>query len=902
MDGAPNVSDAMKMTPMMAQYQALRAEAGDALLFYRMGDFYELFFEDAVVAARALDITLTRRGQQGGEDVPMAGVPVHAYEGYLAKLIRAGHSVAICEQTEDPAEAKKRRGKTLVRREIVRVVTPGTLTEDHLLEARAHNHLAALAVLPAGGALAWADLSTGDLHVAACAPVDAPDLLAQVSPAELVVRDEEAGEGVGEGVGALRRRLEGYRLSPAHPSLFASDAGARRLKDAFGTATLDGFGELGRPELSALGALLGYVELTQVARGVRLKPPVVAAPSGVMAIDAVTRRSLELTAAQGGGRAGSLLHAVDRTVSAGGGRLLGAWIAAPLTDRAAIEARQDAVEALLDHKALREEARAILREAPDLARALGRLGLGRGGPRDLGAVRGALAAGRRLAEAAHPTPGLPGLLTDAARALEDADGQGFSALLGLLARALKPDLPLLARDGNLIAEGFDPALDEARGLAGGARRVIAQAESRYRDETDIKTLRIKHSKVLGYFVEVPSGQADKLATEPHAERFRHRQTLSGCARFTTTELAELAARIVRATDEACERELALFARLCEAVEAAREALHACADALARWDVCCGLATLAGERRHVRPVLTDGTGFEVEGGRHPVVEAALTDAAFVPNDCLLPEGRGPGGGELSEASEARLLLVTGPNMAGKSTFLRQNALIAVLAQTGAFVPAASARLGLIDRLFARVGASDDLAGGRSTFMVEMVETAAILNQATARSLVVLDEVGRGTATFDGMSIAWACLEHLHDARRCRGLFATHYHELTALADTLPALRNVSMAVREWEGEVVFLHEVRDGPADKSYGLAVARLAGLPEAVTARAAEVLARLEDTRPASDLPLFAAAPAPAPRPAPQPSAPSEADAALAALDPDALSPREALDALYRLKALANG
>ena len=895
MDGAPRVDakGSTKLTPMMAQYHALRAEARGALLFYRMGDFYELFFEDAVLAARVLDITLTRRGQQGGEDVPMAGVPVHACEGYLAKLIRAGHAVAIAEQTEDPAEAKKRRGKTLVRREVVRVVTPGTLTEEHLLEARAHNHLAAVADLPAGAAIAWADLSTGDLHVCPCAAEEAPDLLAGLSPSEVLLREDHTGP--------LRRRLDAFRLSPCHPSLFASDQAERRLKNAFGTATLDGFGELTRPGLAALGALLGYVELTQPGTEVRLKPPVIAAARGALAIDAVTRRSLELTEAQGGGRAGSLLGAVDRTVTPGGGRLLSRWIAAPLTDLAAITARQDAVEALLSARSLREEARRILSETPDLARALGRHAAGRAGPRDLGAVRDALGGARRLAEAAQASPDLPVLLTRAARAAEDADGEGFSGLIGLLTRALRADLPLLSRDGGMIAEGFDPSLDQARSLRDDARRVIAGLEADYRAATGTKTLKIKHSKVLGYFVEVPSGQADKLATAPHDETFRHRQTLSGCARFTTTELAELDARIVRSTDEALERELALFADLCAAVEGARDALHACADALALWDVAAGLAEVAGERGHVRPVLTEGTGFEVEGGRHPVVEAALTDAPFVPNDCCLPSGD-------DDRAGARLLLVTGPNMAGKSTFLRQNALMAVLAQAGAFVPAASARIGLVDRLFARVGASDDLAGGRSTFMVEMVETAAILNQATARSLVVLDEVGRGTSTFDGMSIAWACLEHLHDVRRCRGLFATHYHELTELSDTLPGLRNVSMAVREWEGEVVFLHEVKDGPADKSYGLAVARLAGLPEAVTARAAAVLARLEDQRPASDLPLFAAAPAAAPASAPvSPPGPaepeeSEAEAALRALDPDAMSPRQALDELYRLRALAAG
>ena len=886
MDGAPgdmpDTTLATKLTPMMSQYQALKAEAGSALLFYRMGDFYELFGEDAKVAARCLDITLTRRGQSGGENVPMCGVPFHAYESYLAKLIRAGHAVAICEQTEDPAEAKKRPGKTLVRREIVRVVTPGTLTEDTLLEARSHNHLAAVAVLGAGAAVAACDLSTGDLRVEACAPDGIRDALAAIAPAEVIVR--EADREV-----EAELRAAGYAVTPAHPSLFGSDKGARRLREAFGVGTLDGYGDFAKPELSALGALFGYVELTQVGVDIAFAPPVRTATASAMLIDAVTRASLELCEARSGGRAGSLLGAIDRTVSPGGGRLLSRWIASPLTEVAAISARQDVTAWLIAQRTVREEVRGALREAPDLSRALGRLGAERGGPRDLASIGAALDGARAIASVLHAAPAAPELLADAVRALEAADAGGFADLIGTLARALRPDAPLLARDGGFVAEGYDAALDETRGLRDGARRVIAQLEARLREQTAIKQLKIKHNRQLGYFVEVPAAHADPLMTGAHADDFRHRQTLAGCVRFSTTELVELDGKIVRASDEALERELAIYADLCAQVLERTSDLRACADALALCDVGAGLADLAEAERYVRPVVDDSAAFDVRGGRHPVVEAALKDAAFVPNDC-----------RLDEDGAAQLLLVTGPNMAGKSTYLRQNALLCVLAQAGAFVPAASARIGVVDRLFSRVGASDDLAAGRSTFMVEMVETAAILNQATERSLVILDEVGRGTSTFDGMAIAWAALEHLHDRSGCRGLFATHYHELTELSGTLDRLRNVQVAVREWEGDVVFLHEVRDGPADRSYGVAVARLAGLPKAVVRRASEVLARLEAERGASaELPLFAA-PAPAPV-ASEPKADPLRDA-VTALDPDAMTPREALEALYALKEALPG
>lgn len=883
MDGAPGPMTDHKLTPMMAQYQALKAEAGSALLFYRMGDFYELFGEDAKVAARCLDITLTRRGQSGGQDLPMCGVPFHAYEGYLAKLIRAGHAVAVCEQTEDPAEAKKRPGKTLVRREIVRVVTPGTLTEDTLLEARAHNHLVAVAVLGTGAAVAIADLSTGDFSVEACAAEELSDAVAAAAPSEVIVRQADGGSPEEQ-----RLRVSGYAVTPCHTSLFGSERGARRLKDAFGVGTLDGFGAFTKPELSALGALLGYVELTQVGAAVSLAPPRRAAAGGAMMIDAVTRASLELCEARGGGRAGSLLSAVDRTVTAGGGRLLSRWIASPLTDTAQIGARQDAIEWLGEQRSVRAELQEAMKGTPDLSRALGRLGVERGGPRDLVAVGEALGQARAIAQMLKAAADVPRLLAGAMGALEAADAGGFSSLMGTLGRALRENPALLARDGGFVAEGYDAALDEMRGLRDGARRIIAQLEARLRDRTSIKPLKIKHNRQLGYFVEIPAAHADPLMTGAYKDEFRHRQTLAGCVRFSTDELVELDGKIVRASGDALTRELSIYDDLCADVRARADDLRACSDALAFCDVTAGLAELAQTEGHVRPVMNDACTFAVTGGRHPVVEASLNDTAFVPNDC-----------RLDQDGKAQLLLVTGPNMAGKSTFLRQNALFAVLAQAGAFVPAKAARIGVVDRLFSRVGASDDLAAGRSTFMVEMVETAAILNQATDRSLVILDEVGRGTSTFDGMAIAWAALEHLHERTRCRGLFATHYHELTALSETLPRLRNVQVAVREWEGDVVFLHEVRDGPADRSYGVAVARLAGLPPSVVKRADAVLKRLEAERAqGGDLPLFAT---PAAEPlSEQRSATDALCDALARMDLDAMTPRQALDALYSLKEAA--
>ena len=849
---------------MMTQYLALKAEAEGCLLFYRMGDFFELFFDDAKAAAQCLDIALTARGEHDGAPVPMCGVPIHAAESYLARLIRAGHRVAIAEQTESPAEARKRGAKSVVNRAIVRVVTAGTLTEEALLDSRAANWLAAVAKSGERFGIAAADVSTGrfELTSVPAAALDAE--LARLAAAEIVSPEPLPG---------AQPRGAG----------FDSLAAERRLKERFGVATLDGFGRFDRAALCAAGGLLSYLD--EVARDALpfLRPPVALQPGDHMMIDAATRESLELTSSVSGTRAGSLLACIDRTVTGAGARLLAADLGAPLLDRGRIEARLDLVGLFERDAGLRDWVRRQLRALPDIGRALGRLVVGRGGPRDLGQLRDGLGEARRLhdrlAQLAEPPPLLGALLP----ALT-----GHGELVDLLARALVPTPPIDASQGNYIAEGYDAALDDLRSAGGEGRRAIAALEARYRDQTGISVLKIRHNAVLGFHIEVPARHADRLMAADSG--FTHRQTLAGVVRFNAPDLHEQAMRVAQAGQNALGIEAGHLAALTDTTLARAEAIAAAADALARLDVAAGLAERAAEGGWSRPLFAPDARFEVEGGRHPVVEEALKEsgARFVANDCRLRE-------------ESRLWLVTGPNMGGKSTFLRQNALIAILAQAGSYVPAASATLGLVDRLFSRVGASDNLARGRSTFMVEMVETAAILAQATERSFVILDEVGRGTSTYDGLAIAWAVVEAIHDRSRCRCLFATHYHELTRLAERLDALTLHHVRAREWKGDLVLLHEVATGPADRSYGIAVAKLAGLPPAVLARAKSVLGKLEEGRAATggiaagldDLPLFAAV-ADAPEAGPDPLR-----AALGEVEADALSPRDALELVYRLKRL---
>jgi len=870
------------VTPMMAQYLEIKGRYPGALLFYRMGDFYEMFFADAEAAAAALDIALTKRGQHLGQDIPMCGVPVHAAEGYLLTLIRKGFRVAIAEQMEDPAEAKKRGAKSVVARDVVRLVTPGTLTEESLLEARRHNYLAAFAEVRDEGALAWVDISTGEFRVMPCAMVRLAPELARLAPREVIVSETKEADCraiVTESAAAL---------TPLSRGSFDSAGGEKRLCALFGVGTLDAFGTFGRAEVSAMAAIVDYLDLTQRGRLPLLRPPVRESARAAVQIDAATRRNLEITQALSGGREGSLIAAIDRTVTAAGARLLERRLSAPSRDLAEIRIRHGAVAHLVAEARLAEALRSDLKRVPDIDRALSRLALDRGGPRDLAAIGAGLAAAGRIA--GQLTEGVPARLAEAAAAL-----QGHDDLVALLGAALVAEPPLLARDGGFIAPGHDPDLDEARQLRDEGRAVIAAMQAEYIARTGVQSLKIRHNNVLGYFIETTATHAERMQSAPLSETFIHRQTTAGQVRFTTLALAQMETKILNAAGRALEIEKRLFDGLKAVALDAAALIAAAARALAEVDLAAAFADIARGEDWTMPLMDDSRAFEIEAGRHPVVERALrrAGAPFIANDCALSTGETPA-----------IWLLTGPNMAGKSTFLRQNALIVLLAQAGSFVPAARARIGIVSQLFSRVGAADDLARGRSTFMVEMVETAAILNQADDRALVILDEIGRGTATYDGLSIAWATLEHLHDANRCRALFATHYHEMTALAAKLDGVENATVAVKEWQGEVIFLHEVRKGAADRSYGVQVARLAGLPAAVVERARVVLEALErgeregGARRATlidDLPLFSAAPA---APLRQARGPSPLEERIAALHPDEMTPLQALGALYDLKA----
>jgi len=879
-------------TPMMEQYIEIKANNPGSLLFYRMGDFYELFFDDAVEASRSLGITLTKRGQHMGYDIPMCGVPVHAADDYLQKLILRGYRVAVCEQVEDPAEAKKRGSKSVVRRDVVRLVTPGTLTEEKLLSPTESNYLMALARIRGSAeaqfALAWIDISTGVFRLAETTLTRLLADIWRIDPRELIVADslfhDEELRPVFDVLG---------RVAVPQPAiLFDSATAEGRIARYFNVSTLDGFGTFSRVEMAAAAAAVAYVEKTQIAERPPLGAPERESAASTLFIDPATRANLELVKTLSGERDGSLLHALNRTVTGGGARMLAERLMSPLTDPDKINARLDAVAYLIDDVSLCDDLRDALKHVADMPRALSRLALERGGPRDLGAIRQGLASAEKIATILDGGL-LPDELATALKDLKALPG-GLEAMLGSM---LADDLPLLKRDGGFLRDGANPELDEVRALRDQSRRVIAGLQLKYADETGIKSLKIKHNNVLGYFIEVTAGNADvMMATDEAKARFIHRQTMAGAMRFTTTELADLESRIANAAAQALTMELEAFARMVEAVVQQAEAIKAGAFALAVIDVASSLAYLATEQAYCRPIVDASMTFAIKGGRHPVVEQALrrqSAGPFIANNCDLSAVNG--------GKNGAIWLLTGPNMGGKSTFLRQNALIAILAQIGSFVPAEAAHIGIVDRLFSRVGASDDLARGRSTFMVEMVETAAILNQATDRSLVILDEIGRGTATFDGLSIAWAAVEHLHEVNRCRGLFATHFHELTVLSEKLGRLSNATMRVKEWEGDVIFLHEVGPGAADRSYGIQVARLAGLPASVVERAREVLTKLEDAdrkNPASqlidDLPLFQIA---VRREETRKAGPSKVEESLKGINPDEMTPREALDALYALK-----
>ena len=888
---APRAAEPVRLTPMMAQYFEIKVAHPDCLLFYRMGDFYELFFADAEIASRALGIVLTKRGKHEGEDIRMCGVPIERADDYLQRLIALGHRVAVCEQLEDPAEAKKRGPKSVVKRDVVRVVTPGTITEDRLLDPGRANLLVAIQRARSGEGraaygLAALDISTGAFTLSETDEAGLGPEIARLEPSEIV-----APQALFDDAGFARLVAE-TRIAATPMGRESGDAASaeRVVCEFYDVETLDGFGAFSRAEIAAAALALRYVKRTQLEATPRLAPPTRRARGAGLEIDAATRANLELTRTLSGDRVGSLFATIDMTATPAGARLLGERLASPLTDPAEINERLDALAFLAEAPALRAALRKALAGAPDFLRALARLSLDRGGPRDLAALREALGASGEIARTLAASEGLlPAALARSLARLSDDDG----VLAGELAAALADDLPLNKRDGGFVRKGASAPLDEARALRDESRRVVAEMQARYAEEAGTRQLKIKHNNFLGYYIETPQAQGEALLKPPHSATFIHRQTMADAMRFTTNALIDLEARIASAADRALALELESFERLRQACLAQSETLRGLGAALAEIDVAAALAELAVLRDWVRPQVDDSLAFAIDGGRHPVVEAALARRGepFVANACDLSGAAREGG---------RLALVTGPNMAGKSTFLRQNALIAALAQMGSFVPARRAHIGVVDRLFSRVGAADDLARGRSTFMVEMVETAAILNQATQRSLVILDEIGRGTATFDGLSIAFACVEHLNAVNRSRTLFATHFHELTQLAQTLPRLFNLTMRVSEWKGALVFLHEVVPGAADRSYGIQVAKLAGLPAAVIKRARTVLVELEASKRAGAtlssldaLPLFSYEP-------PAPPGPDPLREALDGMDLDELTPREAQAALYDLKRLS--
>jgi len=879
---SPSAHLSTSVTPMMAQYLEIKDSNPDALLFFRMGDFYEMFFNDAEQAAKALDITLTKRGKHNGDDVPMCGVPVHAAESYLARLIQKGFRVAVCEQTEDPSEAKKRGPKSIVRRDVVRLVTPGTITEDNLLDARVNNFLAAVAEVRGDWGLAWVDMSTGSFSAQPLKEEGLAAALARISPEELLVPEGLASRP--EYSRVFDEICDGLTIRANNH--FDSSSARRELELLYAVKTIEVFGDFGLAEISACGAIVSYIKLTQKGRMPPLQRPHRFSREDTLEIDAATRINLELTKTTSGAYEGSLISVIDRTVSAVGGRLLAARLSAPLTDVATIRARYDAVSWFIDQTSCRQNVRSFLREASDIERAETRLIMGRGGPRDIAAIRSGLEVGRKIFSILTEAGETPTEITDTRRHLILK-----TDLIGELTHALETELPLLARDGGFIQAGYNAELDQLRGLRDESRKHITRLQVQYANETEISSLKIRHNNVLGYYVEVTAAQSANMPAATDS-KFIHRQTLTNSQRYTTVELGELQGRLAQAGERALALENELFDKLVAKILEQAQEIVMVARSLAVLDVSAALASLSIENSYVRPTVDDSHIFSITAGRHPVVETTASGnlvGEFVSNDLFFTDTQ-------------KLWLLTGPNMAGKSTFLRQNALIAILAQIGSFVPAENAHIGVVDRLFSRVGASDDLARGHSTFMVEMIETATILNQATNRSLVILDEIGRGTATFDGLSIAWATLEHLHEVNGCRTLFATHFQELTSLTSRLEAMACYTMRIKEWDGEVIFLHEVTAGAADRSYGIHVAKLAGLPSSVIARSREVLKILEEEdqcgelgKLSDNLPLFSVNSS-----SPSSSRQSAVERALCDINPDALSPREALDLLYQLKELS--
>ncbi len=882
-------SDIPTMTPMMAQFMETKLAHPDCLLFYRMGDFYELFFDDAVIASKALDIALTKRGSFKDEPIPMCGVPHHSHESYLSKLIRQGFKVAICEQVETPEEAKIRAkeegGKALVKRDVVRIVTQGTLTEDNQLDHRTNNYLMCVHISAVQTGIAVIDISTGDFYIEHATIDDIPHIVERYAPKEILISEKLQQDPSLAEFWHINRHL----LTIWVDSRFNVDNSERLLRKQYSIDSLSSLGEFTTASVSASGALLDYIDLTQKGKIPYIEKPRLIEHETVLQIDAATRRNLEINRTMNGEKKGSLLHTIDQTVTASGARLLAYWLNNPLTHKQEIDDRLDCVSYFINDNDKRETLRNFLKACPDLERSLSRLSVDRGGPRDLSAILTSLMNSLRIKDHINHDDGHVNDLNRPSLLKHFLEQMHFSSniheLIDHLNRALKEDLPLLSRDGGFIEKGYSPELDSLKALRDNNRQIILDLETEYLKRSSVTKLKIKHNNVIGYFIEVPSAQAQNLFDDPE-KFFIHRQTMANAVRFTTVALSDLESKITSASEKALGLELQIYQDLVLKVNNVAKQISLIAQSLAFLDCASSIAELAQSQNYTRPHLFNDTRFIIENGRHTVVESHLkTDETFVPNDCTLTDND-------------HLWLITGPNMAGKSTFLRQNALLVIMAQAGFFIPADKAEIGIIDKVFSRVGAADDLARGLSTFMVEMVETAAILNQATDRSLVILDEIGRGTSTFDGLSIAWGCVEHLHEINKCRTLFATHYHELTQLDHRLKGLSCHSMDIKEWKGEIIFLHKVISGAANRSYGIHVAKIAGLPEAVITRAKEILQYLENKESKNkkdtiqnELPLFSQA-----KPQEKKSA-SEVETLLKEVNPDSLSPREALDLIYILK-----
>lgn len=863
---------------MMKQYLSIKQAHPDYLLFYRMGDFYELFFEDAIMAAKALDIALTKRGQHSGEDIPMCGVPHHSSEQYLQKLIKSGFKVAVCEQMEDPAEAKKRGAKSVVKREVTRIITPGTLTEDNLLESRSSNYLLSVAKTKDTIALAWADISTGNFYVTTVTEKEILSEFSRISPKEILLSDEWLSNR------PFANAIDDWRknLTTQVDSFFDSSRAEHKILDFYSVKSLEAFGFETRAEISACGALIEYLSVTQKEQIPLLAKPRHFINSDHLQIDSSTRKNLELYSTLSGEYKGSLLAVLDRTVTNAGARLLRKRLSSPLLSKGAIDARLDLVEYFKSNPDTRDYIRKYLSQTPDLERALTRIYMGRGGPRDLIIIKIGLLETLSILEVLDSCDRqrMPTSLLSELNLLDPHD-----ELITLLSESLNDEVPFLAREGGFVRHGCHPKLDEYRTAQLRSNDLKTELCSVYKNLTGVERIKIGDNNLIGMYIEVPSKDISKIPDE-----FTHRQTLANAVRYTTNELRELENKIINAEHSAIQLELEIFERLNQEVISKSESISLTSSALASLDLACALAELASEQNYCRPEFNNSNDLKIEQGRHPVVESSIhTD--FIANDCELKKGQ-------------KISLLTGPNMAGKSTFLRQNALIIIMAQMGSFVSASSAKIGLVDKIFSRVGASDDLARGQSTFMVEMVETATILNNATEKSFVILDEIGRGTATFDGLSIAWAVVEYLHNSNKCRSLFATHYHELTLLSDQLENLSCNTMSIKEWEDDIIFLHKVIPGTADKSYGIHVGKLAGLPKEVSDRAQEVLQTIQNddgkttySRLTEDLPLFSANDGFSEGAHAQ----SEVEVQIKELNPDSLTPKEALEFLYKLKEKVN-